>query len=109
MTAPAVVQAGAAYLEETKTVSLSWTGADEEDLAGYRILRKVREDEEFQEIARVAAEPGRTEYTWEDANLELEEITYIYLIEGIDTAGNQGGRPDRTGFPARPERAHGSH
>ena len=91
LTAPAVAAAGAEYLEETKTVSLSWTGADEEDLSGYRILRKAREEENFREIARVAAEPGKTEYTWEDANPELGEVTYIYLIEGIDTAGNQQG------------------
>lgn len=89
--APKVLKAAAEYLEEEDKVSLSWTGADEEDLAGYRISRKAAGEDTFRQMAQVAAEAGKMQYTWKDARPALEKITYIYLIEGIDASGNKGG------------------
>lgn len=83
--APKITSVGAAY--EEGTVVLTWKGEDETDLAGYRIYRRS-EDGVSSMIGKMAAESGRTSYSWTDDSLPVTGGTFSYQVEAVDAVGN---------------------
>lgn len=83
--APVVSDVTANYGEGT--VVLSWSGGNEPDLAGYRIYRR-NADGVNSMIGQVAAESGRSAYTWTDDTLPKEGGIFSYQIEAVDAVGN---------------------
>ena len=85
--APVVLEASAVYDEEEECVRLTWTSGKERDLLGYLIYRKLETEEDFRVIAQEEANGDET-YTLSDYSIGLDEASYIYKVEAVDSCWN---------------------
>ena len=81
LTAP-VVDSVSAVLDG-KQIRVSWSGNDEEDLAGYIIYRKIGENGILNKFATRQAVSGQTVYECNDINLPNRAVTCYYIIEAF--------------------------
>lgn len=83
-TAPVVktVSAGA----DSNAITITWTGAAEADLAGYRIYRH-NDNQSYELIGQRSVREGITNYTFTDESAVTNRI-YQYKVEAIDKVGN---------------------
>ena len=86
LSAPAVPSVTSVF--NGSCVEIQWSGLDEEDLAGYRIYRKVLGSSSFNLIAQKQAVAGQTVYSLSDVSLDKVAVTYVYQIAAIDKWGN---------------------
>ncbi len=86
LTAPAVDSVSAVL--DGKQIRVSWSGNDEEDLAGYIIYRKIGENGILNKFATRQAVSGQTVYECNDINLPNRAVTCFYIIEAKDKCGN---------------------
>ncbi len=86
LTAPAVTHAAAAF--DGNSVILSWHGLAEEDLAGYRIYRRISTSSSYSLIGQKQFAVGSMAYSFADTSLSPEQVTYEYKIVAIDQWGN---------------------
>ena len=84
--APVVHSADAVYDAQTEQVTISWTGAQEADLYGYRIYRGIKG--EYSLLGFIKAVDGQQNYTCTDGNLPVKKVTCVYKVEAVDQCGN---------------------
>jgi len=84
--APSILTTSASYVDDA--VRIEWTGADETDLIGYRVYRKLSGLDSFSVVAQRAAVSGQTAYSCFDYNLPLEKTNIVYRVEAVDGCGN---------------------
>ena len=106
---PAVLAASARYDEAEDCVVVEWTGAQEPDLAGYRVYRRADGGSDSL-IAQKAAVADTAAYSVRDYDLAAGAVSYVYRVEAVDSSGNVASReteavalPDRSKPVARLE------
>ncbi|MCQ4672836.1 leucine-rich repeat protein [Lactonifactor longoviformis] len=70
---------------DQEAIGLSWTGNQEEDLAGYRIYRRCPGESYRLTAQRSKSESG--DYQYRDEDVEKNR-TYLYKVEAVDQYGN---------------------
>ena len=86
--APTASNAEAAYNADEESVRITWTGAMESDLSGYRIYRVVGEEETL--VGFCPAVAGQSAYAYTDAGLPVAKTTCVYKVVPVDVCGNPG-------------------
>lgn len=84
--APAASNAEAVYISEDENVEITWIGAMEPDLYGYRIYRIV--DETATLVGFSPAVTAQSNYSFADNNLPITRTHCTYMITAVDKCGN---------------------
>jgi fibronectin type 3 domain-containing protein len=83
-----LVPTGLVAIAGENFVSLSWDANKETDLAGYRVWRKSRPEEEFMALTELIAEN-----VYNDSEVEKNK-RYFYAITALDANGNESPRSE---------------
>ena len=84
--APTAANAQASYNADEESVQITWTGAMEADLYGYRIYRVVEGEETL--VGFCPAVAGQSGYAYTDAGLPVAKTTCVYKVVPVDICGN---------------------
>ena len=88
LTAPVVRSAEAAFDAAEDVVNVTWRGAKEDDLIGYRVYRAAEGSGTEKLIAQRQVVSGQAEYRCTDVDISAQSVRYVYRIEAVDACGN---------------------
>lgn len=72
--------------EGSDAITLTWSGDNEPDLAGFRIFRKA-DEQSYKLVGQRSVQNGASQYSFIDLSVELNQV-YTYKIEAVDKNGN---------------------